>query len=278
MTACADRPGYLPRFQPQNPAISGDDNGWVNCTAYSGAMAAAYDTCGGVNLTGEMVRSLSSEPRPSPGSPGLNLRQLDDALNRYGVDLEVRYRLPWADFARKINKGEGGVLQLETGPFLNTKFKSTAGAVNHAVFVPPGWGVMDPAADGRRNLYWEYDGTPYPQELLKRAAGRLILSTNRDGSKNRLDYGYVYAAFTRDRRSTWTWQHGPGKFVLWRANDATRECTAIKTQVTGGTKRHACTPPRLYRTPDGRTKLLVRMLAGAYKDKYVPAAYSEEVP
>src|SRR5262245_58218945 len=103
MTACTDRPGYLPKFQPQNPDKSGDPFGWSNCTAYAGAMAGDFDTCGATVLTGERVRQLSSEPIPDTDSPGLNLRQIDEAMNRYGIDLETRYRLPWDDFTRKID-------------------------------------------------------------------------------------------------------------------------------------------------------------------------------
>jgi hypothetical protein len=180
----------------------------------------------------QAVRQLSSEPIPDPSSPGLTLRQIDDAMNRYGVDLEVQYRLPWDDFARKIDKGEGAVLQGATGPFVGTKYQATAGDINHGIFVPPGWGAMDPCADGRRNDVWKYDGSPYPKDLLRRFAGHLMLGS----SGSRLGIGYVYAAFTRDRRSTWTWQHGPGKFVLWRADDLARTCKPIKTQRTGGTR------------------------------------------
>ncbi len=279
MTSCQGRPGYLPKFQPQNPAISGDRYGWVNCTAYAAAMAADFDTCGKVGLTGERVRSLSDEPIPDKQSPGLNLRQVDDALNRYGVDLETRYRLPWADFARRINKGEGAILQGSTGPFLSTKFRSTAGDINHAIYVPPGWGAIDPAADGRQS-YHRYDGAPYPEDLLRRFAGRLELVPN-----VRLGLGLVYAAFTRDRRSTWTWERDPKppatrvRFRVFAANEATRTITGRRWEVRSGTNPRQCTPPRLYRDPvAGGSKSLVRMLEGAFAGDYVMAQYATEVP
>jgi hypothetical protein len=274
MTSCTGRPGYLPKFQPQNPALSGDRFGWVDCLAFSAGMAGDFDTCGQTVLSGTRVRQLSSEPIPDPSSPGLTLRQIDDAMNRYGVDLEVQYRLPWDDFARKIDKGEGAVLQGATGPFVGTKYQATAGDINHGIFVPPGWGAMDPCADGRRNDVWKYDGTPYPKDLLRRFAGHLMLGS----SGSRLGIGYVYAAFTRDRRSTWTWQHGPGTFVLWRADDLARTCRPIKTQRTGGTEPHGCTPPRLYAARDGSSRSLVRMLGGAYAGDYVASHFAHEVP
>jgi hypothetical protein len=277
VTACTGRPGYLPRFQPQNPALSGDRFGWVGCTAYAAGMASDFDSCGKTILTGKQVRQLSSEPIPDPASPGLNLRQIDAAANRYGIDLDVQYRLPWDDVVRRIDKGEGAVLQGATGPFLSTKYRSTAGDINHAIFVPPGWGAMDPAADGRRNEYWKYDGSAYSRDLLRRFAGHLVLDVV-NGHANRLGEGFAYAAFTRDRRSTWTWEHGAGKFVLWSADDLARTCKPVKTQRTGGTEAHTCTPPRLYIAADGSSRTLVRMLAGAYKDRYVASRFAEEVP
>lgn len=276
LTACADRPGYLPRFQPQ--LVASDPYGGVNCLAYAGAMAGDFDTCGAVHLTGEQVRQLTNEPRPDPKSPGLTLSQIDAALNRYGVDLEVRYRLPWDDFVRKVNKGEGAVLQVGYGPIADSRFDAGGGfRGNHGMLVPPGWGVLDPLADGRRSGIYKYSGEPYPQALLRHAAGRLVLNTV-EGIPQHLGDGLVYAAFTRDRRSTWTWRHGPGRFVLWTVDEATRTCRGVKTQITGGTEPHACTPPRLYKAPDGSPRSLVRMLAGAYKDDYVSSHFATEVP
>jgi hypothetical protein len=272
MTACQGRPGYLPAFQAQNPNISGDKYGWFDCLAFAAGMAGDFDTCGKTVLDGGFVRQLTDEPVPDPSAPGLNLRQIDDAMNRYGVDLVTRYRLPWADFAHQIDKGEGAVLQGATGPFLGTKYQATDGDINHGIFVPPGWGAMDPCADGRRPGVWKYDGSPYPKDLLRRFAGHLQIANYR------LGVGYVYAAFTRDRRSTWTWSHGPGSFYLFEANDLDRTCHAVKKQLTGGTEPHGCTPPRLYKGRDGTSKSLVRMLDGAYKDHYVSARFSHEVP
>ena len=275
MTACVGKPGYLPKIQFQNPVLSDDPYGWSGCTAYAAGMAGDFDTCGQTVLSGKRVRQLSSEPIPDPASPGLNLRQVDDALNRYGIDLETRYRLPWADFVRKIEKGEGAILQGATGPFLSTPFRSTSGDINHAIFVPPGWGAMDPAADGRRPGIHRYDGRPYPKDLLRRFAGHLLVGSTRLGN------GYVYAAFTRDRRSTWYVQIGPNhRFAVFDANDANRTCVYVRRSTTdgNGSPRWDCTPPRTYRNRKGETRILVRLLEGRLKDRYVNVKYSTEVP
>jgi len=280
VSACT-QPGYLPRFQAQNPAISHDPNGWVNCTAYAAAMAGDFDSCGSIALTGERIRSLSSEPVPDPKSPGLNLRQVDDALNRYGVDLETRYRLPWADFVRKIDKGEGAILQGATGPLLSTTYRSTAGDINHAIFVPPGWGAMDPAADGRKT-YHEYDGKPYPRDLLKRFAGHLEVTNG-----VRLGLGYVYAAFTRDRRSTWTWQFDPIRNTGPLHTFTVRNGVIVghRKQIRAGTRVYKSGPPKRYPWP-GHTSAqtlvplgdLVAGGKGDFTGQYAHARYAEEIP
>ena len=280
MTQCS-QPGYLPRFQAQNPAISDDRYGWVNCTAYSAAMAADFDTCGDKRLTGERVRQLTDEPIPDKKSPGLNLRQIDDALNRYGVDLETRYGLPWADFVRKIDKGEGAVLQGNTAAFISTKFQTTGVGVNHAIFVPAGWGAMDPAADGRRD-YHKYDGSPYPKELLRRFAGLLEVAPGR-----RLGSGTVFAAFTRDRRSTWTWQFDPIKSTGALHTFTVRDGVIVghHKHVRSGTRVYKSGPPKRYPWPghtSGQTLVPLGDLVGGgkgpYTGQYAHARYAEEIP
>lgn len=275
MTACVGHPGYLPRFQKQLNA--GDPYGGYNCTAYAAAMAGDFDTCGSVKLTGEQVRQLSDEPVPDPKSPGLNLRQVDAALNRYGVDLETRYRLPWADVVRKIDKGEGAILQLYYAPIADSRFDAGNGfRGNHAFFVPPGWGAMDPLADGRRAGVYTYSGEPYPKALLREAAGKLIVS-----GTTRLGDGYAYAAFTRDRRSTWYVQIGADRrFAVFDANESDRTCHYVRHSTTdyNGSPRWDCTPPRTYRNRRGETRILVRLLEGRLKGKYVNVKYATEVP
>ena len=64
--SCPGKPDYLPPWLPQNPAYSHDPNGWVNCTAYAGAMAAAYDSCGREQPSGARVRAGSERVQADP--------------------------------------------------------------------------------------------------------------------------------------------------------------------------------------------------------------------
>jgi hypothetical protein len=179
-------------FQAQNPAISGFYLGWASCTSFSAAMAASFDQGVGLLVTGGLVRRWTGDT-----TGGTTLAQNDDALTAHTpVRLDVQYRLPWTDFVARINGGEGAVLQGWYEPIAATRYDAGGGFTgNHAVFVPPGWGVMDPLADGRRSGIYKYHGEAYPQALLRTFAGQLNIGS---GRIVRLGAGLAYAAFTRN--------------------------------------------------------------------------------
>lgn len=182
----------LPKFQAQNPAISGYYLGWSSCTAFSGAMAASFEKQVPEIVTGGTLRSWTGDT-----VGGLNLSQIDAALNAHlSIDLDTHYQLPWSTFVDRINAGAGAVLQGWYAPIAYSKFDAGNGFKgNHAIFVPPNWGVMDPLADGRTTGVYKYHGEVYPQLLLKDFAGRL----NVGGSTyTELGSGLCYAAFTHD--------------------------------------------------------------------------------
>jgi hypothetical protein len=122
---------YRPRHQRQiNP---GDPYGKYNCTAYSAAIAVDRATLGGSRVTGEEIRAASSEPRPRPSSPGLNLPQATAAaFKATRVSLDVR-RTSWTSMLLYI-KNRGIILQGDydqMGSFsCQTSFKGA-----HAVFL-----------------------------------------------------------------------------------------------------------------------------------------------
>ncbi len=184
----------LPRFQAQNPAISGYGLGWASCTAFAGAMAASFHKQVPELLTGGQLREQTGDH-----SGGLNLAQIDQALQTHeNIDLDVRYRLPFDTFWARVAAGSGAVLQGGYGPIAASKFDAGNGfRGNHAIFVPPGFGAMDPLADGRYSNVYRYHGEAYPHDLLKAFAGKLLVGTDE------LGFGLVYAAFTADRVTDW---------------------------------------------------------------------------
>src|SRR5678816_2451305 len=89
-------PGYQPAFLKQ---LDGSAYAGSNCTCASAAMAADDDSCGAKKPSSALVRLWTGDT-----SGGTNLAEVDDALNRHlGIDLDTRYRYPWADFVRRVN-------------------------------------------------------------------------------------------------------------------------------------------------------------------------------
>jgi len=126
---------------------------------------------------------------------GTSLNQNDAAVNYlYGVDMAVRYNVPWTTFASMIISGRGAVVPIRYSVIAPTRFDGSPGFTgNHGIFVNErratdgAYLVYDPLADGRRA------GIPrgpqwWPGSLLK-AAAYAYPGTN---------IGCVHASFTRD--------------------------------------------------------------------------------
>jgi hypothetical protein len=266
-----------PVFQAQNPAISGYSLGWSSCSAFSGAMAASYDRQVLKLMSGGALRQMTGDT-----SGGLTLAQIDSALLAgWNVDLEVRYRLDWATFAKRINAGQAAVLQLWYAPIAATRFDAGGGFTgNHAVTVLPGWIVMDPLADGRRDGIYKYHGEAYPQTLLKTAAGKLNLGGY---GYNPLGYGLVYAAFTRDNTRTYQLNWVGGNFYRYFLNaDKTAITKRSAVLQVGAYGPSPVSAPRLFSWPGNTSRSLVQVLDGKFQGIWIAIPQSQlrlvEVP
>jgi hypothetical protein len=171
---------YRPRHQRQ---INGfDPYGPVNCTAYSAAIALDRATLGGCTATGKQVREASSEPIPSPGSPGLNLDQVETVARKWHVVLDARMGT-FADALAALAAGRGVVLQGDydqMGAYsAQPSFKG-----DHAMF------LNNIGGTGTRILTYDPLHTEYryiPTAVLKRYAEKHAAATG----------GKVRYAFTR---------------------------------------------------------------------------------
>lgn len=258
-----------PRFQPQNPALSGYSLGWSSCTAFSAAMAAAFDVQKQYVMSGAQVRQMTHDT-----VGGLTLAQVDAALlEGWNINLNTTYRLPWTEFAKAINSGKAGILQGYYAPIADSRFDAGRGfRGNHAVTVLPDWIAMDPLADGRATGVYRYHAEPYPQALLRDFAGRLNLSTT---GYSALGQGYVYASLTRDRVANYTLSIRAGTYGVYNVVNGVIQPPGARVARTGGFSA-SCTPPRLYPWPGHTSQSLVQITTGSHAGQYVRSTWARE--
>lgn len=193
---------FRPEFQPQNPAISHCDLGWLSCTSFAMAMLIDRSSLGAKQPSGCAVRRMTHD---TVGGTTLNQNAL--VAEQLGIDVTVRVGarvISPASAAKELKKGRSMVVQGDAGAMVGGTHQSTNGPVAHAVYVNEGRGwdgdipaevlVYDPAADGRRSgidqgpSWWKWT------ELLKFAAW-----LRPEGpSGPRLGPGRWYAAFGPD--------------------------------------------------------------------------------
>ena len=253
-----------PTFQPQNPAINGYYLGWASCTCYSGAMAASYDRQVKKITTGEDVRRRTGDT-----SGGTTLAQVDSAVRSLtGVDLDVHYRMPWSQYVDWTEAGRASILQGWYAVIADSRFDAGNGfRGNHAGCNMPDFHFMEPMADGRYPGVYKYRNEAYPKELLRDFAGDLNIAAS---GYRKLGRGYVYAAFTKDRVSTYALKFDGGqKFFVYQLGPDGR--------ITGRTEHAAysqdtsapCSMPIFYAWPGYSGRMLVRMLRGGLRGEYV---------
>lgn len=201
---------YLPRFQPQGPAdncvISGKLLGWLSCSAYAAAMLVDRSTSGGRRPSGCDVRRLTGDT-----VGGLNLDQMETAMERYGIAIERRTGSNFATplyLKTQLRAGRSAIIQVSTGPLIGTPFQSTNGRINHCVELNDidssnRVRVYDPAADGRRSTF---DTAPswWSWSLVERTAA--ALQPWGEGDSRTLGAGRMYVAIGPDNEPAITYR------------------------------------------------------------------------
>ncbi len=152
---------------------------WTGCTPYSGAMAQDSTTGGKQRPSGCAVRRKTGDV-----SGGTTIPQVADALfNLYGTNIKRFTGQSVIDpprVAHYIRAGQKVIVQGNADALIGTRFRSTAGAVNHCVMINEVRGgtlneplealVYDPAANGRHVGWGTADQGPswWPWSLVKK--------------------------------------------------------------------------------------------------------------
>lgn len=268
-------PTYEPPFGSQ--LQSGGSTGPYDCTAWAASRAIAFATCGGKVPSGRTIRLLSSEPKPNPASPGLNLPQVAAvAQDDFGVHFDVHVgsrRVSFAEYERRRLAGQGCIIQLDYSPIASSRYDAGRGFTGgHAMFESHST-TIDSLADGRASGVWRYDGTVYPRDLMRRAAGLLQV-----GGGQTVPDGFVWAAFTKDVVPYYRASVPAGRVLLYEVTNG--RIVRRVSQNTGGFSAFA-SPPRSY--PDaaglpGDSYYLSRLTSGSRAGWYLSAKYVREYP
>lgn len=259
------------RYQQLN---NGDPHGPVNCTAWCGAWLVDASSDGRITTTGEKVRAASSEPKPDPSSPGLNLPQVDAAvfrLTRGRVSLDTRVGYSSANAQARIIDGRWAIVQ-----------------VNRGVLVKAGDNGANDFTGGHAETVHYSDGAPrlgdplvghYIQttwSVLWRAAGKLV--TGPGGSQ--VGDGRANVSFTRDTTRDYAVSIQPRKgrssrgfyrFVM--SADGHRISGRVADDTGGFTAD--CTPPKYYDWPGHEGRSLVQITSGSRRGAWVNSHWSD---
>lgn len=267
MASC---PTYKAPFGSQ--IKQGGSTGPYDCTAWAARVVIATSTCGAKVPSGRTIRLRSSEPVPDWDSPGLNLPQVAEVARRdYGVNMDVQvggYRLTWSQYEARRKAGQPTEIQVGYGPIADSKYDGGRGfRGNHALAETLAGGTYDSLADGRASGVWRYDGSLYPREIMKRAAGQL------DIGGRKLGYGLVWCAFGTDVVPNYRVEITPGEH--WFRYFVTNGIITNREAYSGRSTSANCTPPDWYPWPRvSRQYRLVRIAdsGSAYNGWYMPAA------
>jgi hypothetical protein len=146
--------------------VYSDPNWRVNCTAYCAAMLITDATLGGADVTGRIVRAWSSEPNPSPGSPGLNITQIIDVAWQFRVKITDHQKQPWSEAMRLLDDGRRVLMQLDYKELGKYRCQATGDFAHAVVLVRPAEAdgfirVSDPLCS---------EGKRIPEAVVKEAA------------------------------------------------------------------------------------------------------------
>lgn len=248
---------------------NGDPFGPFDCTAWAAAFDVDAHTEGTFKTTGTAIRRHSNEATPDPRSPGLNLDQVDEAVNiitKGKVDFDTHWGLDIDIVQHRIIDGRYAELQVNRGVLVDAGYGGDSGfRGGHAISVSWRVGapvIFDPLVRHVMRASW----TP-----IWRACGALWTGSHV------LGYGRANVGFTRDVTPDWTMRIPAGR------NFST--FTVSKGAVVPPPHHHhtpngfsaLCTPPFWASWPGHDRVKLVTITTGFMEGKNVRAKWAQEI-
>lgn len=251
----------IARYQQLQEPITGR----YDCGAWMAGAAADADSSGKWKLTGRQVRLATDEPVPDPRSPGLNLRQTDDALvilTKGDVNLDTQWAAPWSRVEAKLREGRWGHLCVMRGPLVDAGFSGGDGfRGRHGVIAAYDPAEKTPILGDPLVPYWQN----VTWAALKRAAGAFTPEVG---------FGAADVAFTRvpgvvPPTVRYSVRFSTSSFFAYRVNAWTLKVIDREAKQFSAKTSAPCEAPRYYNWPSHGNRRLVLIKAGALKGSYV---------
>jgi hypothetical protein len=258
---------YVPDADRYQQIELGGVTGSVDCTAWGAAFRTDAHTKGGIKITGRSVRLHSDEPIPDPGSPGLNLGQVDTSVYRITggkVDFDTRVQsrtLNRADVRWRISDGRYCGMSVMRNILVQRGFGGDSdfgGSHDITVF----------ARENEPDQPVMFDSlVPYLQRVSWDAVFDAAEALT----------GRIYAQFTRDLTPDYHAVIPAGKFYTYRLDNLGRIVGSTLRKTDGINRK--CSVPRYHPSATNGIsgRYLVQMLEGNYLGKFVNARFAEEL-
>lgn len=267
-----------PTYKPA-PSLQlqvGGATGPFDCTAHAATIVLDGSTCGAKRVPGRTIRLRSSEPVPDPASPGLNLNQIADVLDDYGLYLDVRVgwrALSWAQYERFRSDGHFIEVQGGYAPIAASKYDAGRGFRDNHAIAESSLATWDSLADGRAPGVWRYNGTLYTRSVVRAFAARLWTGSQYTGPDR------VWCAIGRDVVPDYRAVVHPvsTRFFQYIVNESPRVVLDRSYEHTNGFSAECSAPKTFYWPEAGKSYRLVQLLSGARAGQWVSDQYAVEV-
>lgn len=268
---------------------AGGPTGGFDCTAWAASRVIAKSTCGSRVPTGRRIRLLSDEPVPDRDSPGLNVPQVSEvAYDHFRVYIEQRVgwrALTWDQYEAELRAGRPAVIQVDYGAIADSPYDAGRGfRGGHAIYED--WNdTIDSLADGRAPGVYNRAKAGvrrYPRDVMREAAGRLIIGFSPEGNARRAGEGKVWAGLGRDVMPTFRVDirpRGRRPLIRFRVFDIEKGRIVGFDHARVSRLEAPSTPPRAFVWPeeDGEMRFLVRIGGtGRLAGKWVHSHWAEE--
>ena len=184
--------------------------------------------------------------------------------------------LDWDEYEAIRESGRPCIIQISYVPIAGSMFDAGRGFKGGHAMAETQHSTIDSLADGRAHGVWRYDGRLYPRNLMRQAAGELLIAPG-----THVGLGKVWAAVGRDTAADYTAKVTP---LAGHAQRHYRDFRIVGGKITGYRGRvtkgfHVRTSvPRGFKDSTGRYQFLVEIEEGTRRGQMIAQHWAKETP